>query len=326
MKKTLRRMALAAAAILSVMAVAASAAGTDLTAENAKAMADQYVPAGSTHVGTKDDGKHLELYYYHEGNQEQYEVEVSRLTGTITAFDSDRVGALGGASATLGESGAQAAVTGEFPSAAITSTRLDLEDGYWVYDITFQSGRCQGEYTVNAQSGAVLEREIKISAASAADQQNAQLISLAQARQLALAQVPGATITELSLEREGGLYFYEAQAYAGTTLHDLAFDAVSGQLVWSSTRALGTAAGKTPAAGGQAGSSAATQYISAQKAQEIARSLAQQPSALVTKCKQEFDDGRMVYEVELRNGRWEYDFEIDAVTGAVLDWDQDYDD
>lgn len=34
----------------------------------------------------------------------------------------------------------------------------------------------------------------------------------------------------------------------------------------------------------------------------------------------------MKYEVELRNGFWEYDFDIDAVTGAIIKWDQDYDD
>ena len=65
-------------------------------------------------------------------------------------------------------------------------------------------------------------------------------------------------------------------------------------------------------------------YIGFEKAKQLA--MAQAPGAVVRKCEMDFDDGRMKYEVELRNGFWEYDFDIDAVTGAIIKWDQDYDD
>ena len=42
--------------------------------------------------------------------------------------------------------------------------------------------------------------------------------------------------------------------------------------------------------------------------------------------KLERDDGRTVYEGEMRSGRTEYEFTIDAYTGAVLEWDTDWDD
>jgi uncharacterized membrane protein YkoI len=38
------------------------------------------------------------------------------------------------------------------------------------------------------------------------------------------------------------------------------------------------------------------------------------------------DDGVWVYEVQFRVGRWEYDYEIDATTGKILDWEKEIDD
>ena len=38
------------------------------------------------------------------------------------------------------------------------------------------------------------------------------------------------------------------------------------------------------------------------------------------------EDGRMVYEVEFRKGGMEYEYEIDAVTGDILDFEQEWDD
>lgn len=37
----------------------------------------------------------------------------------------------------------------------------------------------------------------------------------------------------------------------------------------------------------------------------------------------EIDDGIARYEVQFRQGRWEYDYEINAETGAILSYDRD---
>ena len=56
-------------------------------------------------------------------------------------------------------------------------------------------------------------------------------------------------------------------------------------------------------------------------------SLAKAPAGVtVVKCKLDRDDGRYVYEVEMRSGRTEYDCEINAVTGVILDWEVDTND
>lgn len=42
-----------------------------------------------------------------------------------------------------------------------------------------------------------------------------------------------------------------------------------------------------------------------------------------TKAKLERDDGRTVYEIEFYQGYVEYDYTIDAATGAILEYDMD---
>ena len=61
-----------------------------------------------------------------------------------------------------------------------------------------------------------------------------------------------------------------------------------------------------------------------EKAKSIA--LAKVPGAAaanVRKAHLDYDDGRAQYEVEIIYNTMEYDFEIDASTGAILSWDSD---
>lgn len=39
--------------------------------------------------------------------------------------------------------------------------------------------------------------------------------------------------------------------------------------------------------------------------------------------KMDMDDGRQEYDVEFHVEFWEYEYEIDAVTGTILSWDKD---
>lgn len=76
----------------------------------------------------------------------------------------------------------------------------------------------------------------------------------------------------------------------------------------------------------QQGSSTSS-YISADRAKEIALADAGVPAAdaVFLRAQLDWDDGRQVYEVELRSGRTEYEFEIDAKTGGIVSRDVDYD-
>ncbi len=71
-----------------------------------------------------------------------------------------------------------------------------------------------------------------------------------------------------------------------------------------------------------------TTYIGEEQAKAIALTHAGLTEADVThmSVKLERDDGYMTYEVEFRQGRIEYEYEIDSLTGDILEWDSDYDD
>lgn len=74
----------------------------------------------------------------------------------------------------------------------------------------------------------------------------------------------------------------------------------------------------------QQGSSTSS-YISAERAKEIALRDAgvKAADAVFLRAQLDWDDGRAEYEVEFYSGNVEYDYDIDAVTGAIRSSDRD---
>ena len=71
-----------------------------------------------------------------------------------------------------------------------------------------------------------------------------------------------------------------------------------------------------------------SKYIGSDKALSIALKDAgvSSGSADVRKNKLDWDDGVRVYEIKFYVGNTEYEYEINATTGAIIDKDADYDD
>ena len=159
-------------------------------------------------------------------------------------------------------------------------------------------------------------------------------ISADRAKQIALndagVKESAAVFLRANLDWDDGRMKYEVEFYSGNTEYDYDIDAVTGAIL-SSDRDLedfqiwnsGTSTNRpTNVSSGSSASSG--NYITAERAQQIA--LAECPSgSTVYKCQFDWDDGRAEYEVEIRNGWTEYDFEIDAVTGTILSRDIDND-
>ena len=161
-------------------------------------------------------------------------------------------------------------------------------------------------------------------------------ISVDRAKQIALKDAgvreSDAVFLRANLDWDDGRMQYEVEFYSGSTEYDYDIDAVTGAIlssdrdmedfqIWNSNTSTNRPANVSS---GSSGSASSGNYITAERAQQIA--LAECPSgSTVYKCQFDWDDGRAEYEVEIRNGWTEYDFEIDAVTGTILSRDIDND-
>ena len=155
-------------------------------------------------------------------------------------------------------------------------------------------------------------------------------ISADRAKQIALndagVKEANAVFLRANLDWDDGRMKYEVEFYSGTTEYDYDIDAVTGAIL-SSDRELENFQiwnNGTSRPSGNGSNSSSGDYITAERAQQIA--LAETPSgSTVVKCQFDWDDGRAQYEVEIRNGWTEYEFEIDAVTGTIFSRDIDND-
>lgn len=102
-------------------------------------------------------------------------------------------------------------------------------------------------------------------------------------------------------------------------------DAFTGKVLSGRANILEPAQGGTSGGSGNTGTSSGTSAtdIGADKAKATALSHAGLKESQVTGMlvKRDYDDGRLEYEVEFWSGATEYDYTIDAATGAVLDYD-----
>ena len=249
-------------------------------------------------------------------------------------------------------------------SADISSSTLDEVAGVSCYKVEFTAGGRAYDYSINAETGEVLEMSVHDEAAAPADapqtdapvsgtatapasgtatapssgsshaasasvqaapntNASAGKVDEARAKEIALnhagVKAADATVTKSKLDYDDGRQVYEIEFYVsgsnGYTEYDYEIEAATGKIVSYDY----DAESYTPS---QSTNTNANVKISEATAKQTA--LARVPGATaanIYKFKLDFDDGRWEYEGEIRYGTMEYDFTIDANTGAVTEWD-----
>lgn len=162
-------------------------------------------------------------------------------------------------------------------------------------------------------------------------------IGLEKAREIALAQLPGATLKEIDFDYDDGMV-YEAELLKDGYEYDLEIDALTGAVVkweyeeddhWSGTHEGAPATGPQSSGSGTqttpspqpSQSQQQTTLITEQEARNLV--LAQVPGATIVEFERDSDDGRTIYKGEAVLDGWEYDFEIDAASGEFIKWESD---
>lgn len=126
-------------------------------------------------------------------------------------------------------------------------------------------------------------------------------------------------------EYDDGRLEYEIELYSGSTEYDITVDAATGEIIKYETELIdlhhdddhhstGTTT-QTSDIGADAAKSAAFTHAGITEGQ-----------ATRVKCERDYDDGRLVYEVEFKSNGYEYEYKIDASTGSILEHEKDRDD
>ena len=159
--------------------------------------------------------------------------------------------------------------------------------------------------------GAALANGLGTSEAHAAEN----FLSLKEAKALAVKKV-GGKVTEIELEKTRTGYIYEVEVNSKGVEYDLDIDAQTGKVVIEKQQAKKVVKAEQPQLAG-------SKLLTKDQAIAIATEKAK---GTVTKAKLDNDDGRKHYDIEIKDGTYEYDFEINAITGEILEFDKERDD
>ena len=232
--------------------------------------------------------------------------------------------------------------------AAISATTLNEVAGTYCYKVEFTSGDYAYAYTVNAETGAVMEMSSRdknaadtqtqtetTAPAAASDTTPAQNSATTQSSVAASAQTvigavdeetaqkialehagvkaTDATITKSRLDYEGRRQVYEIEWYAGGKKYDYEIAVDTGEILSS---------GYDEKTAGWSGSNSNNVTVSEADAKQTALGRVSGATQKdIYEWQFDYDDGRPEYEGKIIYGGTEYDFTIDASSGAVIEWE-----
>ncbi|MCD8340770.1 MAG: PepSY domain-containing protein, partial [Clostridiales bacterium] len=202
--------------------------------------------------------------------------------------------------------------------ATLTRTEFDFEQGQFVYEVEFTAGGTEYEYWIKSSDGTVVKKEVELVSLEAATAETAQ-ITLDEAKAAALEDAgltaDEVTFTQGKLDEENGTAVYDIEFYIDTDEYEYEINAATGAVYSKNREALPAA----EAASDTAAEAAGQLTLDEAKAVALADAGAAEADVTYTKAKLDTDDGVDVYDIEFYTATQEYEYEINAATGAIVD-------
>lgn len=197
--------------------------------------------------------------------------------------------------------------------------------------ITFAMTGCQTASKENAariadqaNTAAQMNADAPVFSSAAASEQSASELTDADAKEIAFkdAGLKEDSVTHIRVQKDydDGVTVYDVEFYAGTTEYDYEIDASTGEI---RSRDFDIEhdfnSDKTETSG-------STDLLSEEEASKLVLSKVEGAAAQNLRIVLEHDDGQEIYEGEIRYNGMEYEFELNAKTGDILEWSQERED
>lgn len=200
---------------------------------------------------------------------------------------------------------------------------LDTDDGVRYYDVTGKTSSRKYEFEIDAYSGKVLARSWE----SRKIKKGSKKLSKTQARKVVDKKVVARKSQknyQIKTDYEKGVRCYEIEFNTSTRKYDVVVNATNGT-IYEQDWELRTKKANIPSSA-KISKNEAIRIVKNKFQSKLGLTSKQAEKIRVAKSKLEKDDGRYVYEIELRYSSYECEAEIDANSGKILDFEVDIDD
>ena len=200
---------------------------------------------------------------------------------------------------------------------------FDYENGAMVYEVEFAVDGCEYDYVLDAVSGGILKAENGQTGDHHSEteshhgtEESAAYLGAEQAKALALehAGISSASFEKVELDSDGGRAVYEIEFTAGGYEYEYKVDAATGEILKAENEQTGSHHSETDS---HHGTEASAAYLGVEQAKALALEHAGVSSASFEKAELDSEDGTAVYEIEFTAGGYEYEYKVDAVSGAI---------
>lgn len=159
------------------------------------------------------------------------------------------------------------------------------------------------------------------------------ILTLEEAQEIALKEVSG-KVLKAHEDSDDGVSYYDFTIVTDNEKYEVEVDANSGKIikmekdddyVGNHTNDDTNSTNQNNTSNTNGNTNTNTQAtITAEQAQQ--KAMDRIGGGYLVKCELDHDDGVLKYEIEIKNGNKEYDVDVDANTGEIIKFDEEYDD